>query len=404
MSITEKLKNLIPQEESVRNSESRFNNPFKVISSEESNDILKKVKILGDRGITSEKLGRADLQPIAVMEFDGVRFYISKQFTAGCGREALLAYVETGKERKEILLCSFYKSKSANVWRYLPSYRDSFFTGQFYEKGHADTLGEDHLNLPAEVQKSLQDFANQYGKLFQTNNNYLRSNLNNMFFGATKNQGKNKNSSRYYKEVSRSTPMRYLNGNYISKDWHPNKKSIVNPSEIIIDEAHTPDFSNEVATWESPNSNYEFYPTPKSKMIYEPIVYRVYYSYDGSLIYTFATTKYTKKTYISQIESSESDYFSFGTKKTIIKTGSLTTPGQEYLSQTFVDGTNFKEVFANPKDNTTYYDLYENYHSNIPLIIYYEYFRKISDYEMLEKLLGIEDYELLDKLLTRKNH
>lgn len=348
--------------------ERNFQSSFEVITQERSNELFNHAVIEGDRELTKEMIARAELHPIAEIKLDKIKIGISKKFEGTNNYPSVLGYVE--KDGK-ILLCTFYKSDSSNMWRYLPGYHLEN-SGVQFSKGHLGENAEDTLNLPMEVQKALHDFFSQYGDRAISQNDYVKEQANDLFLGTTSNLNSSGHLPRYFLEIPKQSESSY--GNYLSGDLKSreapdgNKMSLRNPEEIKVIGRQNPNFDILITTWEDSDSKYLYYPNPNSiKGEVEPIIYRVYLSKDKKIIYTFATTKITGRTFIASVEKTTSEYTTFGTKYEYIDAGCLTTPAQEYYTQTFKEGTNFRESYATRIPGGVH-DLYQGYLSKISMI------------------------------------
>jgi len=349
--------------------EKQFKRSFEIISQERSTELWSKAVIEGDRGLTREMIAQAELHPIAEIDLGKIKMGISKKFSGTGDYESFLGYVD---KDGEVLLCTFYKSNSSNMWRYLPGYHESESSGIQFSKGHEGENSEDTLNLPMEVQKSLHDFFNTYNEQVVSNNDFVSTNRNTLFLGTTKNLDNPSSKTRYFQEIPKQKESRY--GAYLLGDFKSSEQSsegrmsLKKPEDIYLIEKQNPNFGEMITTWEDSDSNYQYYPNPNSIAgTVEPIIYRLYKSKDGELTYTFATTKHTHRTFIASIEKTDSEYTSFGTKYQYIDAGCLTTPAQEYYSQTYVEGTNFGESYAT-RIRGGANDLYEKYISKIKMV------------------------------------
>ena len=349
--------------------ESKFNQSFEIISQERCNQLFFNSVVEGDQNLTKEDITRAELHPIAEIDLGKVKIGISKRFDGYGDYESALGYVE---KDGQTLLCTFYKSRSANCWRYLPGYIQE--EGRvIFSKGHEGEDMENSLNLPAELQKSLTEFylSNPQLTTEPGQNQFLDENKSRIFLGTTKDVGKEKNSTRYFAEVQKISEQFWTESarkSRVSGEITDGKKALQDPKLLIMIGDENPAFSKAISSWEDPSSKYVIFQPNSLMPTVEPIIYRVYLSKDKKFTYTFATTKISGKSFISSIEYTDSDYTSFGTKKDFFFSGDLTTPAQEYYSQTHVKGTNFEDSYGTDQPGNSYKDLSQKYLSRIKMI------------------------------------
>ena len=366
------------------NNPSRFDNKFWTINTVEGKTSpVVNGEIEGDLGLNSEKIVEAKLYPIAEINFSDVKISISREFYGKNDYPTVLGYVQ--KDGKTFL-CTFYKSSSAGLWRYLPGY-DTYDNGNtHFSKGHSTRNGgygvssdtyEHTLNLPIEVQKSLDEFLELNPRFkknspeFADENNLIKENEDLYFLGTTKKISPTNPSTRYFSEMPKKEHKlfgKYLQGKKIfSLEVLGGNVALPNPEIVKIKDSQSPDFSNLVTTWTVKESSYITFKENSNLPITEPVTYRVYYSKDKKLIYTFCTTEITKKSFCADIQTNSREITSFGCRKRWIDPGCLTTPFYEYASQTYKTGTRFSQTYGGRLAGN-YTDINESYVSKLELI------------------------------------
>jgi len=328
-------------------------NNFKIETLEEteSKEILVRTEIHGDdfngQLLTKEILEKEDLIPKYKIGMDNsVNCYLSKGYDIGQGRIAVIAYVE--KDGK-IKACSYYRSNSQGVWRYLPDYTvNENGKMKWYGKGY----GEESLTLPIVTQKALSKIISNLPIIKTEESPEL------IFAGTTKKFGKF--DADYYEETKEESK-KLSNLNYKEERKTP-------PEQIQLKKEETPDFSTVLANWEEVTS------------LYGKISIEVFPSKDGILKFMFCKDS-VGRVWIGGIEDN-SEIQSTGLRKTWIDGGDLSTPAYEYPIQI--------EEYGNPEvikvvGRTMYIDAYENYLKKIPIIKEYLKTRVKKDEESANK-------------------
>lgn len=312
---------------------------IETIEDEEAKKILDKVEIHGDdfmgKFLSIEILKEEGLLPKHKIRIgDSVVWFSSSGYELDEGRVAIVAYVE--KEGK-LTACSYYRSNSQGVWRYLPDYLMS--EGgiiEWYGKGH----GEESITLPIVAQQALAEITREGMPILR-----LKQNPDFIFAGTAQKVGKK--DGLYYREIE-PTPKK-LEGDFYAEQGK------TSPDEIRLTEGQSPDFSKLLTSWEQGTS------------LYGQVIIEVFPSKDGKLKFMFCKDS-IGRSWIGGIED-DSEIQTTGLKKSWIEGGDLATPAYEYKT----GRTDQTGGYGNDKmEKYPYVDMYENYLKKIPVIHAYE--------------------------------
>ncbi len=281
--------------------------------------------------LTKENLQQAGLAPIQKVQINNTDVWLSKPYVLGHGRIAVIGYVE---DNGKLVARSFYRSNSQGVWRYMPSYLASGGHLDWYGKGHS----EESVTLPIALQKALSTMKQTPISV---------QNPEAIFAGTAKDialRARRDPNISYIIDVQKEGTR--LAGSFYKDAGKvpPEKITFTNPQE-------KPDFTKPIiAKWEQQTA------------LYGRVTTEVIPSADGKFFYMFC--RGTKgRAWIGGIEK-DGNMTSHGIRENWIKGGDLTTPPDEYRSQTHGYGNNAK---PNQKYGE-YVDMFDNYLSKVPII------------------------------------
>lgn len=254
-------------------------------------------------------------------------------------RPAVLAFTDyDGK----ITPRTFYVSRSQGVWRYLPGYEDEEDGSMLLHKGK----GEDSLNLPIALQKSLAIIGEKAGDAMIVPPSGIAKTV---FYGTT--AGKPDEAEISHFDAVNATGSKY-GGAYIGlkavrDDEYAEFKG---PGDIKLRDdlaAKNPDFSKVSDSWELHND------------LYWKIRSTVVPSEDGQWNYLFCTD-HEGRSWIGQIEVADSPIRPTTLQSHYVSAGAIAAPAYEYATQAgdYGDGV--------PRGR--YIDVYKNFLSKTPLI------------------------------------
>ena len=369
------------------NSPNRFENKFWPIRTVESKTkTLLNTEIDGDLGLDIHKITEAKLYPIAEFNFNDTKISISREFYGRSDYPTVLGYVE---KNGKTFLCTFYKSSSSAMWRYLPGYEYTQSNDIHFSKGHSSTLSlersvsgsfEHTLNIPTEMQKALSEFLEGNPEFKKGNSIYedadkiIEQNKDMYFLGTTRNVDKFHPTNRYFEEMpskERTIFGKFLKGKNIhTLEKKGSRVALPKPELVTLSDSQSPNFSQEITSWKVPESEFIYFEGESNMPKKEPLIYRVYFSQDRRLIFTFCTTEITKKSFCADIQTNSKEITSFGCRKNWIDPGCLTTPPYDYPSQAFMLGSNFTDTYST-KLVGNYSDISESYVAKLQLIKQY---------------------------------
>lgn len=327
------------------------NNPaekvtVRYLDAKEAKKTLKHSKIDGDDylfngekySLTPKTLEQYGLAPAYEFELQNAKVDLSKPFQVG-SHTAVMAYVTTGKKTK---VCSYYRSNSQGIWRYLPDYvsgQSPNETINWYGKSY----DEESLNLPNATQYALELVTNTQEKI----------NLNpvqaaHAFAGTAKRYGSRSEYSETkanhalrgdcYQEIQ-DTPS--FNLGHMRREKAP-------PENLDITGDGAPDFSTSINPYHTITS------------LYGPISVESVRSQDNHLQYTFNRNQ-KGQAWLSHIEVTDSPISSTGLRTNWATTGDFGTPLYEYYNQ---DGG-----YGDHSDrHNKYVNMWQNYLSRMPII------------------------------------
>ncbi len=327
---------------------------YKIADAERKN-LLEKGEISGDPFVLNGKgyelttgiLEQAGLAPEFSFSLDNVKIGFSKVYKVEGGRPAVTAYVKTEKGAR---VCSYYRSNSQGVWRYLPDYVSSNNPNdpvEWYGKGYS----EESLNLPSETQAALEIISTQ-------ENIDIKPTLASFCFAGTaksypdksswiQDRMKHKLKGDFYQETAHSPILEF------GKMSDEREK----PSLLDLSGPESPDFSVPSTNSFSANTN-----------LYGQISVEHYPSKDGKYEYTFNRDS-ENRAWLGGIEA-KTKINSFGLRSEWVEAGDYATPLYEYAQMS--DG------YGDPTDRRgrNYVCMWKNYLSKAPLIQKYLKSRK----------------------------
>lgn len=290
--------------------------------------------------LTPEHLLKNSLAPAYDFNIEGTQIGLSKAFDDGDGHDACIAYVHT---KDGIKARTYYRSRSAGMWRYLPDYLPSG-NGYWYGKGNA----EESLSLPFGLQSKLNEIisSGNKAKIGHDNPDFFllgTAKRYNDFYEYGEGLRNHTLRGDQYQEVS-NFPELNLGKLSQSKEY----PGLV--GESLMSGPKEPDYTRELDSY---NMRHEMYGTVKV---------RLYKSKDGALNYTMCETGQggSKKAWVGSIEA-VSPISSTGCRTEWVSMGDVGTPLYEYDSQDggYGDYTDTKG---------SYVSMWKNYISKMPLI------------------------------------
>lgn len=317
------------------------------LTSREQQKILKASKLDGDQFIyngTSYELSAASLEnfglePKFEFQLDNAKINLSDPYQVD-GHAAITAYVQT---EHGINVCSYYRSNSQGVWRYLPDYvsdpHDPNSAVEWLGKGY----DEDSLNLPSETQAVLETISNnrQSVSIHPLNAEFA-------FVGTAKRY----NSKDEYRQHMMNHTLQGRHYNEV------NSTPTVNLGHISYNKA-TPE-TLDLSGPESPDFNKINDPMTTSTSLYGQVNVEHVPSENGQLQYTFNSNS-QGQVWLGGIEIKNAPISSSGLRTEWASTGDYGTPLYEYAQQS--DG------YGDPNDNRGHYtNMWKNYLSRMPLI------------------------------------
>ena len=316
----------------------------RLISDAERQEFLENGEVEGDPYIYDGKeyqlvpgaLEKLGLAPEYEISFLNAKIAFSKAYEVTNGRSAVCAYVKTEKGTK---ICSYYRSNSQGVWRFLPDYvpPTAEKSNGWYGKGYS----EESLTLPAETQAALEIInSEKHAELDEVKSKFA-------FFGTAKRYDnifryleamKDKTfKGEFYNEISREPILNF--GGQIDKP---------EPSTLELVGESAPDFSlPSDSTYESQHN------------IYGTVTSEHFPSCDEKYIYTMNRDK-AGRAWLGGIEA-RTELNSYGLHTEWVAAGPYATPLYEYSGQTGGYGDT-EDVRGD------YQCMWNNYLSKMPLI------------------------------------
>ncbi len=347
---TEPITERIPQPAKPQEPESYHQPSEKVtvhyLDAKESKKILKRSKIDGDSfyyngqeyDLTPEILEHYGLAPAYGFELQNAKINLSKPFQLG-SHTAMIGYVTTGKQTN---VCSYYRSNSQGIWRYLPDYvasADSREMINWFGKGY----DEESLNLPNASQYALELITNTQEK---ADLNPVQA--SHAFAGTAKRYSSRDEYSaikyqhalrgEHYQEIPDSPS---FNLGHVRREKSP-------PDTLDLVENDAPDFKTSVNPYRTSTS------------LYGPISVEGIRSKNDRLEYTFNRNS-QGQAWLSHIEITDAPISSHGLRTAWATAGDFGTPLYEYHVQ---DGG-----YGDHSDrHHNYVNMWKNYLSRMPLI------------------------------------
>ncbi len=332
---------------------SQENLSLEMNSEEKQAELLKRAVIDGDswekRGVeyklTPEILATLDLGPKYATKVGGREIDLSRVYSND-GRDAVVGYVS---DDDGVKVRTYYQSRSAGVWRYMPDYvRKGEGAAEFYGKG----FGEESVTLPAELQRALDKIQET------TPEKGVRTNPDFVFCGTAKKYGSKEELARklymgeakgdFYEEV-RSQPMTMEFGKQKGGEK-------IEPERVFVRAEREPDFRKLVMSYAGENAI-------AGKMTTE-----VFRSYDGKLDWLMCADE-AGRSWVGGIEC-ESPVTSTGCRSEWVAAGDIATPLYEY------GGTQDGGYGDFGDQRGRYLGMWKDYLSKVPLIKKYAAYKQ----------------------------
>lgn len=319
----------------------------RALTAAEKAKILESSQIEGDNflyngqayQLTAETLKQIGLEPNYHFTLQNASINLSDPYQVG-SHTAVTAYVQTEKGTK---VCSYYRSNSQGIWRYLPDYVSDTNNPQSPINWFGKGYNEESLNLPSETQYVLE--------LITSNNpgvNLDPANAAFCFAGTAK-----RYNSRH--EYSQAKAARALRGEFYEEV--PPQPSYdlgevgfvkVRPETLDLTGPSAPNFQESQNQFDTQTN------------LYGQIVVDHFPSMDNSLEYTF-NRNFKNQAWLSHIEIKDAPISSAGLRTKWASAGDFGTPLYEYVSMSNGYGDE-----SNTRGN--YVSMWKNYLSRMPII------------------------------------
>ena len=255
------------------------------------------------------------LVPETQVEFGKTKVNLSPMFDCN-DRPSVIAYVEAGDG--SVNACTYYRSKSQDMWRLLPDYIGSEDGSDIVWHGKAKR--EESLNLPIELQLALERLSNVGPRID------LGSNDAGMAITRTANRyqdwgdyGASEKKGPFWQEVSQR-PVATLDMDELDYSGIMQRDSEIWPDEIGPDSSAWPDFSKPV------------YESKTKSDLYGDVVTKRFFSHDGDYLYTIKTDS-EGRAWLGSVEKLNSPITSTGLRRDYVFLGRAGTPAFEYGGQ-----------------------------------------------------------------------
>lgn len=319
----------------------------RALTAAEKTEILKSSQVEGDSFIytgqayqlDTEILKQIGLEPNYHFTIQNASINLSEPYRVG-SHTAVTAYVQTEKGTK---VCSYYRSNSQGIWRYLPDYVSDANNAQSPINWFGKGYNEESLNLPSETQYALE--------LITSNNPGVDLDPTNAAFcfaGTAK-----RYNSRH--EYSQAMATRTLRGEFYEEvppqpSYDLGKLSFVKvrPETLDLTGPSAPNFQESQNQFDTQTN------------LYGQIIVDHFPSVDNSLEYTFNHNS-ENQAWLSHIEIKDAPISSSGLRTKWVSAGDFGTPLYEYASMSNGYGDE-----SNTRGN--YVNMWKNYLRRMPII------------------------------------
>ncbi len=315
------------------------------LSEDASNEILRQANIDGDPVVfngqayrlTPDQLKTYGLAPTYTFNLENTQISLSPSYTTG-SHAAITAYVKTEHGTQ---ICSYYRSNSQGVWRYLPDYaagKDGSGIG-WYGKGYS----EESLTLPIETQYALELVSQQpHVDLDPVSATYC--------LAGTAKRYENIDAYRaaLYHHQMRGVHYQEVSAAPAAQFGHLTKNYKVDPKQLDIPGTEAPNFQQDFLSYTS------------NTALYGNITVDHFPSKDGRYYYTFNRNQ-NNEGWLGGIEA-RSPLSSAGLRTKWVESGDYSTPLYDYESQTGGYGDLFQPKIGR------YVSMWKHYLSQAPLI------------------------------------
>ncbi|MFH1378761.1 MAG: FHA domain-containing protein [bacterium] len=362
---------------------------YSELSGAEQKKVLDNTEIHGDAFndslLATEFLEEHNLAPQYKVQVNGDSIVmLSKPYNLYNGRIAVVAYVEVGAgeetQEKKYIARTYYRSNSHGNWRYLPAYetlndaaRDTI---GWFSKGYFDAS----VTLPWQLQPVLSSLSidphNILNDMDEQTAEFVCAgtarNLNNY---SDENIDK---AVTFLREVDSLGSVLTQIDDQSVESIHGIRQQIqrdrVPPGNVRFhgdEKESAPNFNNLIRSFKMPTS------------LYGTVDVEIYASFNGTYHYMFCSTQHTKgiRAWIAGIEYAETKLSSQGLHAQWVYAPELTTPLCEYKNS--FGGDRHPEYHE-------YYDMWEKYISQIPVIQEYVRFKLEGNNEINAIVKNIE--------------
>ena len=330
--------------------------PIHEISDSEREKVFEKIRSEGWEPpieINQESLERGDLAPKFVTELDDRKIYLSKPFTLN-ERPSVIGFVED--DNHNYVARPFYRSNSQGLWRLMPNYHKYIENGDehigYYGKGW-NNLCEDSLNLPIELQNTLQniccnttplDFDPYREKVFMSTSDPHRSFRYSSEYEFNEDHENGLYRNAYYEKIGLATKT------YAGGIW-----GTIRPEKLIIsqDLDIAPNFEDKYMSYQTDLG------------MYGDVTIDCFYSHDHTRKYVYLRDDDERGALLNiELDAPLTD---LGVRSKWIEGGRYTTPLYEYWEQGAKMTVLSENSQPNPHDRT-YGETYSNYLKKAPFI------------------------------------